>query len=117
MSINPSRRDFLKSLAASAVASTALVARSHSASADDKAGAAAGVDFGFSLYGMKEAKLNRALKLCADTGYDCVELVAIADWPCDPAKLAPTARGDLRKRLEDLKLTVPAIMEDLTVYA
>jgi inosose dehydratase len=73
------------------------------------------VDFGFSLYGMRKLKTADAMKTCAGIGYDSVELVANKDWPCDPASLSKTARGDIRKRLGDLGLKLPALMENLRV--
>lgn len=99
------RRAFLQSLAAFAVAGQATPARA----------AAAAIPFGFSLYGMKSLPLNEALQLCADIGYSGVELALMPGFHCDPATLDRTARSDLRKRLHDLTLGLPALMENLPI--
>lgn len=99
------RRTFLRSLAALTLASRATTARA----------AAAAIPFGFSLYGMKSLPLNDALQLCADIGYSGVELALMPGFHCDPATLDRTARSDLRKRLQDLTLGLPALMENLPI--
>jgi inosose dehydratase len=62
---------------------------------------------------MRSLPLADAIKTCASIGYDCVELVAVEGWPCDPSKLSAETRQEIRKQLEDSGLTVPALMEDL----
>lgn len=106
---NSSRREFLKTAAASGTA--ALVPASLVAAEDSKTRRA--VSFGFSLYGMRKLPLETALQTCATIGYDAVELAAMKDWPGDPAKLSRERRRDLRKRLADLNLKLPALMENL----
>ncbi len=78
---------------------------------------AAPLSFGFSLYGMKTVPLPQALKACADIGYSGVELVCLKDWPCDPTALMPADRKDLRQRLSDHALDLPALMENLPLIA
>lgn len=70
------------------------------------------LSFGFSLYGMRSLALNEALSACAQIGYDAVELAVMPDWPADPRKLGKDDRKRLRERLVDLKLTLPALMEN-----
>ncbi len=70
---------------------------------------------GFSLYGMRSLKLADALKACADIGYEAVELVTIAGWPADPSALSVSDRADVRQRLEDHRLALPALMENLVL--
>jgi len=72
-----------------------------------------GIDFGFSLYGMRALKLADALKVCAMVDFDSVELVAVEGWPCDPSQLSSPARDELRKQIDDFGLGVSAVMEDL----
>lgn len=98
------RRTFLHSLAATTLTSQFAFAR-----------AAAPIPFGFSLYGMKSLPLNEALQLCADIGYSGVELALMPGFHCDPATLDRTARRDLRRRLQDLALGLPALMENLPI--
>ncbi|MEW6306230.1 MAG: sugar phosphate isomerase/epimerase [Verrucomicrobiota bacterium] len=73
--------------------------------------------FGFSLYGMKGVEVDRALRACAEIGYDCVEFVAMPGWPTDPQSVSTAERRRLRDLLVTLKLTLPAIMENLLVQA
>lgn len=74
---------------------------------------AAPLAFGFSLYGMKTVPLPQALKVCADIGYSGVELVCLKDWPCDPGTLTRDDRKEIRQRLIDHALDLPALMENL----
>lgn len=71
------------------------------------------IRFGFSLYGMKTMKLADAIQTCATIGYDCVELALMPGWPTEPKLLSATDRKELRARLVDAKLTLPALMENI----
>jgi inosose dehydratase len=104
------RRRFLSTTAGIAAA-TGL----STAFAEDRKPAA--VSFGFSLYGMRKLPLAKALAVCKTVGYDCVELVANKDWPCDPQKLSKMQRADLRKRLDGLGLSCAALMENVHLTA
>jgi inosose dehydratase len=75
------------------------------------------MSFGFSLYGMRTLPMDDALTACAKIGYDDVELAAMPGWPADPAKLDKDARKKLRDRLGELKLALPALMENLPASA
>ena len=82
------------------------------------AGADSGlVSLGFSLYGMRMLPLNEALRVCAQTGYDSVELVATQGWPCDPSNLRATSRRDITRQLQDQRLSLSSIMENLNLLA
>lgn len=111
------RRQFLRKSAAMFLAGTAGARSAISAPQQGKSLSRppARVDFGFSLYGMRKLPVARALATCSEIGYDSVELVATKGWPCDPAGLSPTARKEIRKRLGDLGLKLPALMENLRV--
>lgn len=93
------RREFLSA------ATLAVVPALH---ADDKKS----ISFGFSLYGMKSLSIADALVACAKIGYDAVELAAMPGWPAEPKTLSSDNRKAIRKQLGDLKLQLPAIMEN-----
>lgn len=78
---------------------------------------AAPLAFGFSLYGMKTVPIPQALKVCAEIGYSGVELVCLKDWPCDPGTLTREDRKEVRRRLTDHALDLPALMENLPLIA
>jgi len=62
---------------------------------------------------MRSLALDAALTACAKIGYDAVELPVMPDWPADPARLNKEQRRQLRTRLADLNLALPALMENL----
>lgn len=72
---------------------------------------------GFSLYGMQTLSLGEALAGCAKIGYDAVELAVMPDWPAAPKKLSADGRRELRERLPELGLSLPALMENLNLGA
>lgn len=75
------------------------------------------VGFGFSLYGMKNLPLGDALKICAEVGYDCVELPTMADWPGAPEGFAVEERKKFRDLLVENSLRLSALMENLVLLA
>jgi inosose dehydratase len=101
-----SRRNFLSATIAGVIACTA-----RGAVADAEAKRTIGL--GFSLYGMKTLALAEAINACAGLGYDCVELPVMPDWPADSAQLSAAARRELLAQLDDRKLSLTALMENL----
>ena len=93
------RREFLST------ASLALAATSPAAEAKP-------ISLGFSLYGMKTLSLADGVKACSQLGYDSVELAVMPGWPGEPKLLSADVRKDLRNRLRDARLSLPAIMEN-----
>ena len=69
--------------------------------------------FGFSLYGMKSIPVRSALDLCGQIGYKSVEFALMPGWDTEPKRLSKADRSELRKKLKDLDLTLPAVMENL----
>ena len=99
------RRDFLRLLTATACLPAITT------SADDERPVRPTI--GFSLYGMKTLPLSEALKTCSEIGYECVEFPVMADWPCAPEKLSAEQRRDIRQQLNDRKLELASLMENL----
>jgi len=95
------RRDFLLSSVATSFGLSLRAAQ-----------AAPAITFGFSLYGMRSLPLDDALAACAKIGYNAVELAAMPDWHANPARLNKEARTRLRDRLRELRLALPALMEN-----
>jgi len=73
----------------------------------------AGVTFGFSLYGMRNLTLDAGLEACAKIGYDAVELALMPGWPAEPRRLTGDDRRRVRRRLTELRLALPALMENV----
>ncbi len=73
-----------------------------------------GVNFGFSLYGMKKLPLQEAVRVCSQIGYDSVEIVCMADWPTAPEILSETARNELRTQLKNSRLALAGLMENVS---
>jgi inosose dehydratase len=69
--------------------------------------------FGFSLYGMKSIPVRKALNLCSQIGYKAIELALMPGWDTEPNRLSKADRSELRGKLKDLDLTLPALMENL----
>jgi inosose dehydratase len=68
---------------------------------------------GFSLYGMKNVPLDRALPTCAEIGYGNVEIALLPGFPTDPKQLGPDDRKRLRDRTQTAQLSVSCLMENL----
>ncbi|MDX1928951.1 MAG: sugar phosphate isomerase/epimerase [Pirellulaceae bacterium] len=66
---------------------------------------------------MKSLSLGDALKICAEVGYDCVELPTMADWPGAPEKLTLDDRKKFRDSLAENSLRLSALMENLVLLA
>ncbi len=108
------RRRFLASATAGTLAAfTGFTAFHRTEAVAAEEAKPAHTSFGFSLYGMRSLKLADAVKACAEIGYDSVELVANAGWPCDPEKFSDNQRRQLRAVLNDHGLSVCGIMENL----
>lgn len=113
-----SRRQFI---ALSTAASASLVIRNASAASAQATASAprpvAGIQLGFSLYGMKSLPLTEACAACAKIGYDSVELALNPSFPAEPKLLTPAARRELAQRLKDLNLGLAGMMDNLGLLA
>lgn len=75
------------------------------------------IPFGYTLYGMRKLSLAEALRVCAEVGYDGVELACMEEWPGAPELLSPDARKELASRLRDHHLALLSVMENLNPLA
>ncbi|MCH2202871.1 MAG: sugar phosphate isomerase/epimerase [Fuerstiella sp.] len=71
------------------------------------------IGFAFGTYGMKSLTTSEALRVCAEIGYDGVELALMQGWPTEPSLLTKQKRSEVRRQLTDLQLAVPSLLEDL----
>ncbi len=107
------RRRFLTG-ACGAVTLSMVDWRSH-LSADDAACKDADQGLGFSLYGMKDVPLSKALPALREIGYRSVEICCLEGFETDPSVFKPVARESLRQQLVDQQLAVCALMENLPI--
>ncbi|MBL9183929.1 MAG: sugar phosphate isomerase/epimerase [Verrucomicrobiaceae bacterium] len=98
------RRTFLQH---SALTAAATFTASHAA----KGPAACGL--GISTYGLQSMDLESAIKLVAETGYDCVEITAFEGFTGDPLLVSKERRAGIQKQMADQKLRLCALMADL----
>lgn len=98
------RRSFLACL------SVPIVAGNTSA---DELHAAQKIGLGFGTYGMKSLEVGQALRVCADIGFDGVELCLLSGWSTEPTRLSKAQRSEIRKQLADSGLVVPSLLESL----
>ena len=103
------RREFVRSGVAAAVATTML--------ASARAAAVPAFDFGFSLYGMKELPLAEALRACAEIGYRNVELCVMPGYPTAPSAISAAGRRALREQLAAHALTLSGALIDMPLAA
>src|SRR4051812_30165419 len=71
------------------------------------------LQFGFSLYGMKTIPVLDGLGHVARIGYKATELCLRAGWNTEPKLLTKSARAAIRKRIADLGLSLPSVMENI----
>jgi sugar phosphate isomerase/epimerase len=71
------------------------------------------ITLGIGTYGMPSLDPAAAVDLVADTGFDSIEIAALADWPTAPERLSAATRHDLGARLAGRGLVVSALMEHL----
>jgi len=70
------------------------------------------IGLGFSLYGMKSLAVTKAIDICADIGYDCIELPVQNGWPADSLSLSE-APEKIRDKLASSEVRLFALMENL----
>lgn len=72
---------------------------------------------GFSLYGMPKLELDQALRVCAEVGYEHIELCLNPGYPTHPEAFAPALRRQTVDLLGELRLRVSALMVLLNLAA
>jgi len=73
------------------------------------------LSLGFSLYGMKTLTIDQALQACAEIGYRNVELALNPGFPTEPKLLSKAARTELRRKLDSHRLSVSALMLNMSL--
>jgi inosose dehydratase len=64
-------------------------------------------------YGMKGVKLEEAIQLLAEIGYDGIEIATQPGFDGEPAKWSPDRRKEVRRLLDKTRLKLTALMEHL----
>jgi len=95
------------------LAHSALLAAGSLAAAAPAADPQPRFSLGFSLYGLPKLTLDDSLRLCADAGYDSVELALLPGYPTEPKQFDAAARRGLRQTLDRLGLRVAGFMENM----
>jgi inosose dehydratase len=72
---------------------------------------------GFSLYGMPKRELDQAMRVCAEVGYEHVELCLNPGYPTHPEAFPPDRRRQTVALLAELRLRVSALMVLLNLTA
>jgi sugar phosphate isomerase/epimerase len=72
---------------------------------------------GFSLYGMNSLPLATAIEACAKIGYRDIEPALMPGYTADPLQLSKVRRRELRKQIDGLGLSIPALMENISAVA
>ena len=73
------------------------------------------LQLGFSLYGMKTIPVRAALGEVARIGYKSTELCLRAGWDTEPKRITKTDRAEIRDRIAELGLSLPAVMENIAL--
>ncbi len=72
---------------------------------------------GYGTYGMPELAAIDAVTAVHECGYDGVELCCLPNQPGHPSRIDEAARRELRQRLDDLGVELPALMLGLNGLA
>jgi inosose dehydratase len=110
------RREFVLQTAGAILASS-LAAKRAEAAAQTPVPSPSGINLGFSLYGAKALPLSQALKVCADAGFQNVELALISGFQTEPKVFSKLQRQELRDDLSRHGLSVSALMLGLSLHA
>ena len=76
-----------------------------------------GMTLSIGNYGMQSAKVEDAIRLIADLGFDGIELSVMPEWDSAPAKLSDARRRTIRQMLADAGLILTSLMENLAPSA
>jgi sugar phosphate isomerase/epimerase len=71
----------------------------------------AGMTLGFSTYGMKSLKTERAIEVISEIGFDAVEITVWPDWDASPVRMDKIRRVTVRKKLAGNNLKLTSLME------
>lgn len=72
------------------------------------------IPLSFSLYGMRDIPVSRAIESLASIGYKGVEFAAVDGFATDPKKCSRALRTEIRKTLHDQKVPLVSVMESFS---
>lgn len=98
------RREFL------AAGLLSILGRAHAA---DPVRSRSTIGLGFGTYGLQKLSTRDALNLCAEVGYDGIELSLMSGWATEPKRMTERDRRELRQWLSEFGLHVPSLLESL----
>lgn len=75
----------------------------------------AGLTLGFSTYGMRTLRTERAIEAIADAGFDSVEIAIMKGWDAAPETLGRERRAAIAELLADRRVFVRSLMEHLHI--
>ena len=105
------RRSFL------AQSATALAAGNVANAIDDGGAPRRSMTLGFSTYGMKSLKTERAIEVISEIGFDAVEITVWPDWDAAPARMDKIRRAEIRRTLAGNNLKLTSLMEHVSPSA
>ncbi|MCY2963495.1 MAG: TIM barrel protein [Planctomycetota bacterium] len=111
--LRDSRRRFLAQIAGAVAWTPALLTSDVATAAIPRRDPDAKMTLGIGNYGMQALKVEEAISLIAETGFDSLELSLMPDWDSAPSKFSEARRRTVRKQLEDTGLRLTSLMEDL----
>jgi inosose dehydratase len=107
------RRQYLRSAAALAVLGLPSVRRALAQPPSPRAGCTLSIG----TYSLKGMPLEDAIARVAEIGYDGFEIATQPGFDGEPARMPPERLAEVRRKLEDSRLRLTALMEQLTPAA
>ena len=103
------RRQWMRCATAAAIGASFSASHSLAGTGD----AAGRCTLSIGTYAMPGMRVEEAIRLVAETGYDGIEIAARADYDGAPGTMSPTRRKEVHQQLRDRNLKLTALMENL----